>query len=248
MGEATEEVRRFSELEVLVLKRRCTGASYKRVVPLTVSGRSRSGFEDSVSGEGEIVGGKRAKPDIGRDCVLRDLIATEIRSKASELHTPIFLIQFHNLEKVKNNWIKVNWIGIRLKREACVQWEGRRCNDARFRRRECDGGEKGFRREGESRWRWRQGDPLCIRGGAERWKDGRSDLGMFPRRSHLLGEVADSASSLSLMPSNSLSFLCRFYRYFTIFQFSQYFKHLLCTHRTFSSILLYFETLLWRAW
>lgn len=103
MGEATEEVRRFSELEVLVLKRRCTGASYKRVVPLTVSGRSRSGFEDSVSGEGEIVGGKRAKPDIGRDCVLRDLIATEIRSKASELHTPIFLIQFHNLEKVKNN-------------------------------------------------------------------------------------------------------------------------------------------------
>jgi len=96
MGEASEEVRRFSELEVLVLKRRCTGASYKRVVPLTVSWSSR--FEDTIGGEGVIVGGKRAKPDVGSHCVLRHLILTEIRSKASELHTPIFLIQFHNLD------------------------------------------------------------------------------------------------------------------------------------------------------
>lgn len=100
MGEAREEVRRFSELEVLVLKRRCTGASYKRVVPLTVSGRcSGSSFEGTIGGKGVIVGGKGAKPDVGRDCVLRHLILTEIRSKASELHTPIFLIQFHNLER-----------------------------------------------------------------------------------------------------------------------------------------------------
>jgi len=101
MGEASEEVRRFSELEVLVLKRRCTGASHKRVVPLTISGRSSSssGFEDPIGGEGVIVGGKRPKPDVGRNCVLRHLIPTEIRSKASELHTPIFLVQFHNLGK-----------------------------------------------------------------------------------------------------------------------------------------------------
>ncbi|WVZ09593.1 hypothetical protein V8G54_014123 [Vigna mungo] len=82
MGEAREEVRRFSELEVLVLKRRCTGASYKRVVPLTVSGRCSSSFEGTIGGKGVIVGGKGAKPDVGRDCVLRHLILTEIRSKA----------------------------------------------------------------------------------------------------------------------------------------------------------------------
>ncbi|BAT76895.1 hypothetical protein VIGAN_01496100 [Vigna angularis var. angularis] len=84
MGEASEEVRRFSELEVLVLKRRCTGASYKRVVPLTVSGRCSSSFEDTIGGEGVIVGGKGAKPDVGRDRVLRHLILTEIRSKVKE--------------------------------------------------------------------------------------------------------------------------------------------------------------------
>jgi len=101
MREAREEVRRFSELVVLVLKRSCKGASHKRVVPLTVSGSSSSssGLEDPIGGEGVIVGGKRAKPDVGRGCVLWHLIPTEIRSKASELRNPIFLIQFHNLEK-----------------------------------------------------------------------------------------------------------------------------------------------------
>jgi len=100
VGKARKEVRRFSELEVLVLKRRCTSASYKRVVPLTVSGRRSNAFEDPIGGEGVIVSGKRAKPDVGRDCVLRHLILTKIRSKTSELHTPIFVVQFHNGERV----------------------------------------------------------------------------------------------------------------------------------------------------
>jgi len=50
---------------------------------------------------------------------------------------------------------------------------------------------------------------------------------MFRRRSHLLGEAADSASSLSLMPSNSFSFLCRSDQCPS--RFFLYFKHLICT-------------------
>ena len=82
MGKTSEEIRRLSELEVLVLKRRGTSASYKSVVPLTISSFSFSfSFSTSeypVRRVGKVLGRKRAKPDVGRHRVLRHLILSQI--------------------------------------------------------------------------------------------------------------------------------------------------------------------------
>lgn len=43
-----------------------------------------------------------------------------------------------------------------------------------------------------------------IREGGERWRDERSDLGMFQRKSHLLDEEADSVSERSPTPTKTL--------------------------------------------
>lgn len=94
-GKAGNEVRRFSELEVVELKGRCTSASYKRVVGLSIPGWSSEEF--TLQRDGEIVSGKRTKPDVGRDSVLWYLVVAQIGSKAGQLHTPIFLIQLHYL-------------------------------------------------------------------------------------------------------------------------------------------------------
>jgi hypothetical protein len=91
------EVRTFSKFKILELKTRCTSASYKRVVSLTISFRSLR--KCPICWDSKIICRKRTKPDVGRHRVLRCLILSQIGSKSGKLKTWIFLIQFHHLQK-----------------------------------------------------------------------------------------------------------------------------------------------------